>query len=516
MYKFFVQLKDAEEQYEDFVRKGVIKTKSFGLVKVDGDYWSCGPQDNRSWLWTLHAFTPFDAIIQVGDSALLNVLIETWQARFESQSEEEDFPWHDHATALRLDRLSRMALELEGCRYTELAARHAKLLLSERFYSKHTNHGFDQALSLILAALAFGEHDHAAVWKKVGLARLKDEIEFAFTDEGVHVENSPAYHMGMISNMVRARSLLEASGVELGDFDVLFNQALEFLAWITRPDRYVAYLGDSASYRPSVPVALASLKSADLVRWVSSGGREGVPHRDNWKVYEKSGYAIYRSSWKPWENHTHIVMKCGFLSRYHRQDDDLTILLHALGEDWLIDSGLYNHNQKDPVRIFMRSALAHNIPYLQGVKISRSNPCSEFASLKKIEMKAGGFGVDGRTAMYEGGVVSRRLFVRDSLNLEFTDSFSGFGSKARFWLFHTPLEKEISIKGSEVEIAGKSGFLNISCDDSVMVKRAVGFKKPFPSVLSLKLNALEDTQVVVFGPSTRDEVRFSFSLRRKS
>lgn len=494
--------------YNEFVVHSIIRNKNFGEVSIDGDIWTCGPQDNRAWQWTLHAFVPFDPIISAQDATLLNKLVHSWDERFSHLPEENDFPWHDHATALRLDRLSRMALQLEGCRYTKLAAKHASFLLKESFYSRHTNHGFDQALSLILAALAFAEHPQAVEWRTVGLARLHDEITFAFTEEGVHVENSPAYHNGMIANMLRARNLLQASNLDSGDFDSLFDKALQFLVWMTRPDRFLAYLGDSISYRPSVPAALAELPSVNEVRWVASGGSEGTPPVETSKVYTTAGYAIYRSRWRPWEGHTHIIMKSGFLSRYHRQDDDLNILVHAFGEDWLIDSGLYNHNQKDPVRFYMRSALAHNIPWLTKTRVNRNEPGKEFATLGRLDLSGYEFAAEGTTSMYEGGKVTRRLLVRNANNFVIEDRFDGFEGVPRYWLFHVPVDKKITSVPEYVQIQGKNASLRIIPSQRIENKVSKGFKKPFPSVTSIKLNVVQDSQVIIFGPAIEKELSF--------
>lgn len=497
-----------EESYYYLIKNKIIRNKIYGDISIEDDIWFCGPQENRSWKWTLHAFLPLDPIIFAKNSVLFNELVTSWRDRFENSPEKDDFPWHDHATALRLDRLSRAAIELDSYCFTELAAKHASFLLKESFYSRHTNHGFDQALSLILAALAFAKHPQAAEWRKVGSARLWDEIAFAFTEEGVHVENSPAYHNGMIANMLRARNLLQASSLDSGDFDSLFDKALQFLVWMTRPDRFLAYLGDSVSYRPGVPSALAELPSVDEVRWVASGGTQGTPPVETSKVYTTAGYAIYRSRWRPWEGHTHIIMKSGFLSRYHRQDDDLNILVHAFGEDWLIDSGLYNHNQKDPVRLYMRSALAHNIPWLTKTRINRNEFSKEFAALIKLDLPEYEFAAEGTTSMYEGGKVTRKLLVRNANNFVIEDRFDGFEGVPRYWLFHVPVDKKIASVPEYVQIQGKNVSLRIVPSQKIENKVSKGFKKPFPSVTSIKLNVIQDSQVIIFGPTTEEQLGF--------
>lgn len=501
---------------EKIIYEKTIETRNFGDIPIGDDFWTCGPQENRSWCWTLQAYLPLDPLIATGKTNVLKKLVDSWWDRFKLTPIEDDFPWHDHATAMRLDRLSRMALQLPDCKYTELAARHAELLIQEHFYSKNTNHGFDQSVSLVLASLGFPEHKQAIQWCEVGIARLRGEIEFAFTSEGVHVENSPAYHMGMISNMVRARAVLKAVGADTEGFEGVFDKALCYLAWITRPDRAVAYLGDSVTYRPSVPSGLADLPSASLVQWVATGGAEGVSPQTRSIIYAQSGYAIYRSSWENWPGHTHIVMKCGFLSAYHRHDDDLNVLVHAYGEDWFIDSGLYNHNHADPVRVYMRSSLAHNVPYFPNVNVLRTpfkNTNEVFASISSFPADGYDFGVDCMTRMYEGGIIRRSLLVRDESNFRIADRFSGFGDKPRYWLFHVPCNKKITTGKGRAMVRGFSKKLFIRASVDILECATYRGKDAiFPSVLSKQLNRLEDSQVIVFGPCKEDKVVFHFSF----
>lgn len=497
--------------------EGVIQTKFYGDILTHGDLWGCGPLENRTWCWTLHAFLPLDPLIAVGDWDAVLSHINAWSSRFADAPIEADFPWHDHATALRLDRLSRVALQMPTGQLTSLAARHAALLLEESFYSRHTNHGFDQALSLMLASLAFPHHPESGRWQQIGVARLEDEIRFAFTDEGVHVENSPAYHMGMIGNLNRARRLLQAVGAHavLIGFDKLFDQALQFLAWVTRPDRFVSYLGDSVSYRPNAPAELADLPGFAQVRYAATAGQEGSAPSESFVVYQKSGYAIYRSRWSPWDRHTHIMMKCGFLSRYHRQDDDLNVLVHAHGEDWLIDSGLYNHQHDDPVRVYMRSARAHNVPFLPGAKVNRSTPGADFATLERLSLGDFPYAAQGVTKMYSGRRMVRQLLIRDENNFRLVDKILSSQDNPCYWLFHVPSDKKISIGPNTCRVVGKQVSLVIRSSERLSCEVHRGFAGRFPSVTSVTINQLEDSQVIVFGPATVEKVAFSFQFQAR-
>ena len=512
---FFPEKTDRDDYLSRrFIEDGVIENKNFGDVVFGSDVWSCGPQENRNWKWTLHSFSFLDPVISVGEYDVLLKVVSSWEEQFSQAAVDDDFPWHDHATALRLDRLSRITLQFPQCDFTELAVRHADLLMRDDFYSKHTNHGFDQALSLILASIAFPKAEAAGSWRQLGLARLAGEIHFAFTDEGVHVENSPSYHFGMIANMLRARRLLHVSGHVSADFDEHFDKALRFLTWVTRPDRFLAYMGDSASYRPSVHPELADMPSAPLVEWVSTGGRAGVEPTGNFAVYEESGYAAYRSSWQSWPGHTHIVMKSGFLSPYHRQDDDLNVLVHAYGEDWLIDSGLYNHNRLDPVRVYMRSARAHNVPFVLGAKIDRASVGREFASLKRIDAPGFPYAVKAETKMYQSGLVTRKLLIKDQDHFSIQDEFTGYEGMPRYWIFHVPKDKTLESHGGVVSITGKQKTMVVSPSDSGLpVSFYLGFKQKFPSVTSIVMNKIDDSRAVVFGPFSGDVMQFNFQFR---
>lgn len=487
---------------DTFLLDEIIDSPNFGRVPIDPNFWTSGPQDDRSWQWTMHSFLPLDSLIARQETEVVCALIRSWQVQFERVSVASDFPWHDHATALRLDRLSRIALTMPNLDYSDLAERHADLLLDENFYERHTNHGFDQSSSLILASIAFRDCENSSQWRQTGIQRLTDEIDFAFTDEGVHVENSPAYHVGMISNLVRARKLMAAAGSDGGDLDSLYDRALIFAAWVTRPDRYLAYLGDTSAYRPNIPDSLAELPSYPLVHWTQTGGRAGRPTTEKAKVFQASGYAAYRSSWKPWEDQTHIVMKCGFDSRYHRQDDDLNILVYAYGEDWFIDSGLYNHNQSDPVRVYMRSALAHNIPYFPDLKPNRTEPEKVKATLKQLDQEDVVLAVEGCSSMYPGGTIARRLFVKNRREFSVFDRFANYGSKPRFSLFHVPLDKRISVSPGKARIRGKNAELVIRTRDGLTPECKVyrGLGADFPSCTSQRPNQKADSQVIVFGP----------------
>jgi len=505
---------------ERYLAEGIIEISQFAPVRIERSVWSSGPLEDRSWQWALHSFLPLDCLIATGRAEAVAALVREWEANCEQATGE--FPWHDHATALRLDRLSRMALQLERCKFAALAARHASRLMQSDFYSHHTNHGFAQAMSLVLASIAFSEHPDSSFWRQTGAERLKDEIAFAFTDEGVHVENSPGYHLGMMPLLDRAKTLLAAANVPFETTQTsLYEGALAFLAWMARPDRNLVYLGDTSRYRVSASEKLQHLKNYPMLRYAATGGVEGSPPDETSMTFEKSGYAAYRSHWKPWSGHTHIVMKCGNLSSYHRHDDDLNIVVHAFGEDWLIDSGLYNHNQKDPIRIYMRSAQAHNIPWFPGRPVRRTPLSNRMARLKRLVSEDFELAVEGETSMYAGLRVTRQLLISGPDRFQIRDRIQTTKEEAvgipRYWIFHTPLDKKVSVSPSAARIRGRKMELMLRLSGSQRLPCSVhrGLGDVFSSLFSEKLGESLESQIIVFGPSTQEKADFHFKFQER-
>src|SRR5690606_37848077 len=124
-----------------------------------------------------------------------------------------EFARNDHAVAAQAENLVFLLahLHLHGLReeaHQEVAAAihgHADLLATEEFYSRHTNHGIEQARALAVIADLFPDDPRSPARMALAVDRLVDELDFAFTREGVHVENSPGYHAYVCLSFLKIR-----------------------------------------------------------------------------------------------------------------------------------------------------------------------------------------------------------------------------------------------------------------------------------------------------------------------
>lgn len=346
--------------------------------------WLRNSYNNRTWMWHLHQMGYISDLVEYEKyysdyEAVVHSLkiINSWFDTFKGDLTNE-FAWHDHATALRAQNIIKLYLHLKEIGYSteivqdleEMLTLHVKMLLREDFYSRFTNHGLDQSLALYeLANILHGLADVQNI-KQLAVERINAEISHAFASDGGHVENSPAYLNFGLKQVLEALAIgkaFEGENSKISFPEDILNSAIKALAFITQPDGRLPLIGDTKEF--VVRNFFEDFKSEAHENFLYSirQGKQGRKPLENDLVLEKSGWAIFRETWEKekFERSTHIVFKCGFLSNYHRHDDDLHFTLFSDNEEWFIDGGEYKHAPKDPYRIYCRSADSHNVskPY---------------------------------------------------------------------------------------------------------------------------------------------------------
>ncbi|MBB4865102.1 hypothetical protein HNP46_003978 [Pseudomonas nitritireducens] len=271
------------------------------------------------------------------------------------RASDSPLAWHDHATAFRVRNVVNWLVFCWDCGLSALVAEnnteldlvslveeHLAWLADRENYSIHTNHGFDQSLISYTISLYFG--NRFSDYKALSLARLQDELDFAFTPQGVHKENSPGYQKFMLS---RLKGLLNLEA--LGDSEISvqardhIEKATEFLKVITLPDGMLPIIGDT--------------------RWDDFSEVENTKSELNVYDYSDSGYLVVKGRDQQGRDFFLSLKNCHD-SNYHRHDDDLSVFFYYAGRVVFGDGGLLSHNEKDAKRLFIRSSLAHSCPVL--------------------------------------------------------------------------------------------------------------------------------------------------------
>jgi hypothetical protein len=504
--------------------------------------WTANPFGHRSWQWHTASFNFMTWLIaqdaQTGDPrAMAQALatVRSWRERFVDRDSDYEFAWHDHATSSRalnvlwlLGHLRRSGREPQAQHELEsFLARHAGRLAEEGMYSRHTNHGIDQSRVLGMLGVCLPDQPGAADWLATAMTRLADELTFAFGPDGTHVENSPTYHQ-FVSNLFGeiARTFTPAQlGPMKPALDAILPKALDFMTWIVRPDGHLPPLGDSEQ-RPAINVygSLAGTPDYARLEWVLSGSRQGAAPSGWVRAFESGGYLVARSDWSigdPRRDAFHLVFRSGFRSVYHRHDDDLSLCLYW-GGDWLVDSGMYNYVEDAPVRRYLRSKWAHNVPVPEGFGPAWSRPASDAdGGLSLLSADGGQARAEAWSASYPGLKARRRLHLDPAARrFEVEDTLQPVqndGNEQRFHsLWHVPADKQVVIGEGEVRLldpaSGRELRIRVrgdACERITLLDP--GLPGQDGAVVSPEINRLHPAQLLSFvyrGARLRSRLEF--------
>ncbi|QYF89896.1 heparinase II/III family protein [Arthrobacter sp. PAMC25284] len=355
-------------------------------IELDSFDWVNG-SENRNWWWQIQQLpvnrwyvNGFDSSTdenqhRLAQTFLLRVL-RNWARHAPNVRGNIPLTWHDHAAALRLRGLRDLyvvASSLDSYQsdlQRELEVQieeHCLWLEKPENYSVRTNHGFDQADILLFTALVFPDWKHSSRLARVARLRLLDEITFAFTNQGVHKENSPGYHQFMMSRLEQLLVYETFGDPELGGLARrYFENSRRFLGAISLPDRTLPAIGDTRLGTPVNPDYLPADGEDDLVLKANEG---------HMRIHDfaESGYLMVDYIDARTNELGKLILKSGQFSRYHRQDDDLSIHWIVGNRVLLDDAGLYSHNENDPVRLYARSSYAHSTLIVAGSTPKRSD-----------------------------------------------------------------------------------------------------------------------------------------------
>ncbi|WP_334158876.1 heparinase II/III family protein [Achromobacter insolitus] len=532
------------EKAKVLMERGEYPFNNFGPQPVSPKMnWALGGEGKANLSWQLHSL-PFLRDLAFASTSINEdyfdfalSLVADWEVANTQSPLPSQFSWNDHSTAIRLINLSyfflfalgRFRTRVDALRALTLTAeRHIRVLMCDDFYVKGTNHGLDQAFALYQASLIFSTFDFSPAARTIALERLGYELVKSFSSEHIHIENSPEYHGVILSSTIQINSFIEScenNGV-LGDTSKFINGAIEYFAHIIRPDGNLPTIGDSLLAPPRSDFAwLKSYESYPYFKHSYSRGAEGTPLQDAFKIFPESGYAIFHGNRAATQHdqQLHLVFKCGFLSHYHRQDDDNSVVLYAFGEDWLVDGGLYIHDLSDPIREYMRSQYSHNVVTPVGAKSERRICPNPPPRITEYSVNQNSASVIGFTNMYPGYEWLRLLdyqagekfTISDEISLSRASTSRDPQPYEQFW--HIPHDKTIEISDGRVRIYSKEGtrvlHLEIETGASYSIQEQATEKGKLRCVRSLAYEKLEPCKVIHVQFSATDKLKVLTKFR---
>ncbi|NBH28867.1 hypothetical protein D3Z60_24845, partial [Lachnospiraceae bacterium] len=204
-------------------------------------------------------------------------------------------------------------------------------MANEEEYTPNHNHGIFQDQALIYLAY-FLNNKYSSDWISLAKTRLETQKKYAFSEEMVHVENSPAYQLGVTELFYQVAEFLKGQGDDFGNqlYDDVSN-SLEFMAWATKPNGVLAEIGDTSSIegKQKTDYGMDKFGNEHLV-YAATLGDKGEKPDDLSAVYPKSGYYFGRNYWGMEDTDptaaTWTMFKAGYLSKTHKHADDLSFM----------------------------------------------------------------------------------------------------------------------------------------------------------------------------------------------
>ena len=336
--------------------------------------WSVDPFKDRSWQHHLHSWRAMEFWLHEyrrdGDVSQLRVPVEIaldWHRFHVEEGRRTDFQWYDHSTGLRASRLAFLLdFILSGrlkvsdanlARLMTLADLHVNKLMEPVFLSPG-NHGLFQLIGLDALCSVVGWRNACQGARSYAREAFLDLVKSWFSDEGVHVENSPTYHYWVIRQIRRVGAVERFQQPEVEE---LLERADAVTPWLTYPDGRWVPVGDSKG-------AGAQLTGPVEPDCLPDGG-------GCWAVRDltKSRYALVRSLPEADDGESSMLFVSAMAAPTgHKHGDDLSFVLMEGGRDIFVDTGRYGYNY-DEARSYAVSARAHNVPSLVDRRIDPYN-----------------------------------------------------------------------------------------------------------------------------------------------
>ena len=400
------------------------------------------------------------------------------------------FKWVDHTVANRvMNIIYFISLATEANEFEfkkdilgKMLIEHGRFLEDDKNYNPN-NHGIMSDRSLIILSVFMEPYNSSQRWFQKGRIRILNALYRDFSHKGVHLENSPSYHL-MTRNMYRLLlRFLRDHDIKLGSvFNEKINLMNNYLLFFTKPDGSIPLIGDTQR---------ANLK-------IEKNYEDFIDNH--------AGITILQNE----KSKTWISFICGYGSKTHKHKDDLSITLQHKGIDILQDSGRYNYDSKDPIRLYLQSPSAHSTILIKDETYDIEEPYINKDKIKIIGYNFNGnfSWVKGLNDAYPSSTLTRTvLFLKNENLLILYDYVKNDEEKVVQQLFN--LDNEISlleVSNTTCKIIKDNNRIDIHqwLTDDIKVEKITANKNPPQALISKTFGKLIETNQVCYEKSGKE------------
>ncbi|MBS3679336.1 heparinase II/III family protein [Ornithinibacillus massiliensis] len=330
----------------EFFFLGNLEKIQFG-TEIDWNYQHSNAANTyQLYIQTLNVISYLcDAFVETKETIYLYkayTLLLDWILYIKTDKHENLYKWVDHTVANRtlniiyFFNLSKNEINIDESIIADILIQHGHFLYDDKNYVKN-NHGIMVDRSLLVLSVFLNNHDESPRWFEKAKLRVRDAFLRDFSFQGVHLENSPAYHKMVKTMFEKIQGFLIEHNLTLGDdISEKLKMTKNYLKYILKPNGYLPTIGDTALSKLNVKKTFKSFHDSE------------------------AGITIMQSKNKNDLDSTWLSFICGYGSKTHKHRDDLSINLYYKGEDILVDSGQYNYDLYDKYRQYILSPQSHS------------------------------------------------------------------------------------------------------------------------------------------------------------
>ena len=257
-----------------------------------------------------------------------------------------------------------------------LLREHGQFLMTTKTRAGRSNWSVAESRGLVELGIMFPEFKEAPAWRDEGFRRLREDVDLQVLADGVHVERTPGYHGMTLSCFMEPLRLALLNKVDFegrDHFIAKLESMYEFYLYGCDPNSRMAQIGDG--HQMSVVSRMrqaAGMFGREDMRYIATGGKEGVVPVHRSYGFESAGLYVSRSAWNDPEALWSIMDWGAAIGHCH--EDMGQICLRAYGKPLLIDSGIYSY--AFPMRSYFHWTIGHNTLMVDEKPQKRRDPLS--------------------------------------------------------------------------------------------------------------------------------------------
>jgi uncharacterized heparinase superfamily protein len=354
-------------------------------INSDGSIdWCHNPISSREWILRLnrHQWWPILGIayLKSGDERYAKTFVHQlvdWITKNipPQRSEEKSSTWRlmEVALRLRVSWIPSFGLFYASPEFTD----EAKILMLRSIYDharflsyfKTTrNHLLRECNGLAYASIYYPEFKDTKNWLKIALNRFEKEIKRQINQDGSHIEMSTGYQWLAVDEFEAMHQLLKAHNLSLPNENLgaFLEKMYSMLAYVARPDGTFPEINDGFIRWSSRRLAQAGkIFDRDDMVYIGTAGEKGSAPRKTSLGFHDAGLYVMRSNWT--KGASYLIFDAGPYGGHHGHEDKLSIELYAYGQTFIVDSGSYTYDRKDPYRNYFVGSQGHNTILVDGL-----------------------------------------------------------------------------------------------------------------------------------------------------